>query len=73
MRRRKRFQGRLLGCYLLFYSVARFIIEFYRGDPRGWFIEGVFSTAQGIGIVTALLALYLLLGKKSSLESTRKG
>lgn len=65
MRRRKRFQGKLFWYYLLFYSVARFVIEFYRGDPRGWAVPGVLSTAQAIGIPAVLLALFMLLGKKS--------
>jgi len=66
MRRSKRFQGRLIWYYFLFYSTARFIIEFYRGDPRGWAIPGLLSTAQAIGIPVALLALFMILRKKSA-------
>jgi phosphatidylglycerol:prolipoprotein diacylglycerol transferase len=65
MRRAKRFQGQLLWYYLLFYSVARFTIEFYRGDPRGWAIPGVLSTAQAIGIPVALFALLMILRRPS--------
>lgn len=72
MRRRKRFQGQLFWYYLLFYSLARFIIEFYRADPRGWAIAGVLSTSQAIGIPAALLALYMIFLKKSSSGSTKK-
>ena len=64
MRRSKRFQGQIFWYYLLFYSLTRFIIEFYRGDPRGWAIAGVLSTAQVIGIPVALLALVMLLRPK---------
>ncbi len=64
MRRWERFQGRLLWYYLLFYSTARFIIEFYRGDPRGWAIPGLLSTAQATGIPVALVALFLILRQK---------
>jgi phosphatidylglycerol:prolipoprotein diacylglycerol transferase len=66
MRRRERFQGRLLWYYLLFYSTARFIIEFFRGDPRGWAIPGALSTAQATGIPVALVALFMILRKKSA-------
>jgi phosphatidylglycerol:prolipoprotein diacylglycerol transferase len=66
MRRSKRFQGRLIWYYFLFYSTTRFIIEFYRGDPRGWAIPGLLSTAQAIGIPVALLALFMILRKKSA-------
>jgi phosphatidylglycerol:prolipoprotein diacylglycerol transferase len=64
MRKSKRFAGQLFWYYLLFYSVARFIIEFYRGDPRGWAIPGVLSIAQAIGIPAVLLALFMLLRRK---------
>jgi len=66
LRRSKRFQGRLIWYYFLFYSTARFFIEFYRGDPRGWAIPGLLSTAQAIGIPMALLALFMILRKKSA-------
>jgi phosphatidylglycerol:prolipoprotein diacylglycerol transferase len=72
MRRLERFQGRLLWFYLLFYSTARFIIEFYRGDPRGWAIPGLLSTAQATGIPVALFGLYMILRKKSPPESAGK-
>jgi phosphatidylglycerol:prolipoprotein diacylglycerol transferase len=72
MRRSERFQGRLLWYYLLFYSIARFIVEFYRGDPRGWAIQGDLSTSQAIGIPVALLALFMILRKKSAPNSIGK-
>jgi phosphatidylglycerol---prolipoprotein diacylglyceryl transferase len=71
MRRVKLFQGKLLWYYLLFYSIARFIIELYRGDPRGWLIPDVLSTSQAIGIPAALLALYMIWRKTPS--PTQKG
>jgi phosphatidylglycerol:prolipoprotein diacylglycerol transferase len=64
MRRSKRFQGKIFWYYLLFYSIGRFLLEFYRGDPRGWAISGVLSTAQAIGIPLALLALFMLFRRK---------
>ena len=64
MRRRDRFQGKLIWFYLLFYSTARFAIEFFRGDPRGFLIPGFLSTSQAIGIPAFLLAVFMLLKKK---------
>ena len=69
MRRVNRFQGRLFWFYLLFYSAARFIIEFYRNDPRGWAIEGVLSTSQAISVPAALLALYMILKRRTGVGS----
>jgi prolipoprotein diacylglyceryltransferase len=50
----------------------RFIVEFYRDDPRGWVVPNVLSTAQAIGIPAALLAIYMLLRKKEPSLSIRK-
>ena len=64
MRRRERFQGTIIWFYLLFYSVARFAIEFFRGDPRGFLIPGYLSVSQAIGIPAFLIAVFMLLRKK---------
>jgi phosphatidylglycerol---prolipoprotein diacylglyceryl transferase len=57
-RRGRPFPGRTFWLYMLLYAVSRFVIEFYRGDPRGtvW----MFSTSQFISIVLAPLALAML-------------
>ncbi len=72
MRKKERFRGKLFWFYLLFYSVMRFIVEFYRDDPRGWVVPNVLSTAQAIGIPAALLAIYMLLKKASPSPKARK-
>jgi len=64
MRRREHFQGKLIWYYLLLYSVARFGIEYFRGDPRGFLIPGYLSVSQAIGIPAFLIAVYMLLRKK---------
>ena len=53
---RKRFQT-----YLFLYAVARFLIEFYRGDDRGNFF-GPISPAQTISIVIVLSFVGVRLG-----------
>lgn len=35
VKKHKKFNGQILVFYLIFYSIIRFIIEFFRGDPRG--------------------------------------
>lgn len=64
MRRQERFQGKLFWYYLLFYATARFIIEFFRGDPRGWTIPQILSPAQALSILAAGLAIFMLKRKK---------
>jgi phosphatidylglycerol:prolipoprotein diacylglycerol transferase len=56
--RGKRFPGRTFWLYMLLYSVSRFIVEMFRGDPRG--SVGVLSTSQLISVILAPLALAML-------------
>jgi len=58
-KRGKPFAGRTFWSYMLLYAVSRFIIEFYRGDPRGEMFG--FSTSQFISIVLAPLSIAMLL------------
>ena len=62
--KRKRFSGQVILTYALLYSVIRFVIEFFRDDPRGDILglttlTGL-STSQLIGLVVAVSALLLL-------------
>ena len=57
-RRGRPFAGRTFWGYMLAYAVSRFVIEFYRGDPRG--MVGPVSTSQLISIVLAPLSLVML-------------
>src|SRR6266516_2641286 len=51
MFKRKKFDGQIFGAYLFLYGIARFFIEFLRGDPgRGSVFGGVLSGTQLIAI-----------------------
>jgi phosphatidylglycerol:prolipoprotein diacylglycerol transferase len=54
----RRFAGRTFWLYMLLYAVSRFIIEFFRDDPRGSL--GPFSTSQFISVILAPLAIVML-------------
>lgn len=60
--------GVVAGCYLLFYSIGRFLIEFLRDDPRGG--VGVLSTSQFISLFIfaagALMVLFFGLRKRKA-------
>ena len=58
-RRGRPFAGRTFWLFVLFYSVSRFIIEFYRGDDRGMPLEWL-STSQLISLVLFPLSLIML-------------
>jgi len=51
--------GQTFWLYMLLYAITRFIIEFYRGDPRG--AVGMFSTSQFISLLLGPLSLAMLL------------
>lgn len=53
--------GQVGGFYLVFYSIGRFVLEFFRGDLiRG--SVGTLSTSQFISIITVLAGFMLILG-----------
>ncbi len=56
-RSRRRYLGQVAVYYLLLYPLGRFLIEFFRGDPRGGW--GPLSTSQWISIGIFLLGVTL--------------
>jgi phosphatidylglycerol:prolipoprotein diacylglycerol transferase len=65
LHRHRRFSGQVILSYALIYAAVRFVIEFYRDDPRGDIfglttLTGL-STSQLIGIVVGIGALVLLI------------
>jgi phosphatidylglycerol:prolipoprotein diacylglycerol transferase len=57
-RRGRPYPGRTFWLYMLLYAISRFIIEFYRNDPRGAVL--MFSTSQFISLLLAPLAVIML-------------
>ena len=45
---------------MLLYGVSRFVIEFYRGDPRGMVFDAL-STSQFVSVILVPLSLVMLL------------
>jgi phosphatidylglycerol---prolipoprotein diacylglyceryl transferase len=72
LRRYERFDGQLFWLYVLFYSVMRIAIEFFRGDAiRGVHLGGVVSTLQITAVLlfgASLVALWRL-GQKKKIEA----
>jgi len=46
--------------YALSYGIFRFVVEFWRGDPRGTIFGGALSTSQFVAIVMVTIALGML-------------
>ena len=57
-RRGRPFAGRTFWAYMFLYAISRYIVEMYRGDPRGQFLG--FSTSQFISLVLAPLSVVML-------------
>ena len=58
-RKGRYFAGRTFWAYMFLYGVSRFIIEIYRGDPRGM-VMGM-STSQFISVLLAPLSIVMLI------------
>jgi len=71
-RRWRPFPGRTFWTYLLLYPIARIIIEFYRGDPRGMVFDMI-PTSQFLSglIVPISIVMLILLGRKKPAGDTR--
>jgi phosphatidylglycerol:prolipoprotein diacylglycerol transferase len=57
-RRGRPFPGRTFWGYLILYGISRFVIEFYRGDPRGTI--GPLSTSQFVSVIVVPLSIVML-------------
>ena len=71
--RKQKANGKVMGMYLVIYSVGRFLVEYLRNDPRG--NVGLLSTSQFIAIFTLVLGIIIFnlskffKGEKKSIES----
>ena len=55
----KKFHGQILLNYILLYSVARILIEFFRGDiERGYLLNNTLSTSQFISLITIVVSIF---------------
>lgn len=63
--RRKRFDGEVILAYTLVYAIARFVLEFFRGDAdRGFVFGGLLSTSQFIAVILGPAAFVLWLVRR---------
>ncbi len=58
---RQKFRGQLFFLWLGLYSVFRFSVEFLRGDPRGFLLDGLLSTSQFLSLLLLPVAVVALL------------
>jgi phosphatidylglycerol:prolipoprotein diacylglycerol transferase len=67
------FPGRTFWAYMFLYGISRFVIEVYRGDPRGTI--GAFSTSQFLSLIIVPLSIVMLivLGRRAAGPAPRAG
>jgi phosphatidylglycerol:prolipoprotein diacylglycerol transferase len=68
--RHKRFDGEVILAYTLLYALARFVIEFFRGDAdRGFVFGGLLSVSQFIAMILGPAALVLWLVQRQRAQA----
>ncbi len=60
LEKKKSFDGQIFWLFLFLYSITRFFIEIFRGDPRGYLFGSLLSTSQEIGVLLAIFSLFML-------------
>jgi len=60
MEKRKSFDGQIFWLFVFLYSITRFLVEIFRGDPRGFFFADLLSASQAIGTLLAIFSLFML-------------
>jgi phosphatidylglycerol:prolipoprotein diacylglycerol transferase len=61
LKRIRTFEGQIFWIYVFLYGVTRFVLEYFRGDERGMFLDGMLSTSQLFGLIMAVIAIAMML------------
>src|SRR5262245_64614137 len=79
LHRRRRFDGQVILAYALIYAAVRFVIEFFRDDPRGDIfglttLTGL-STSQLISLIVGIAAavLFVIRWRRANATADAKG
>lgn len=57
LKKEKRFHGQVFLLYLMLYAFGRGVLEFFRGDDRGFIIENMLSHSQFIALCLMMVAM----------------
>jgi len=57
VKKRKQFQGQIFLIYIALYAILRGLLELFRGDKRGFIIDGVLSHSQFIAVLILITSL----------------
>jgi phosphatidylglycerol:prolipoprotein diacylglycerol transferase len=71
--RRRHRDGQLIAAYTLMYAVARFVLEFFRGDEdRGFVLGGALSTSQFIAVIMVVVAVVVFAMRRGTTSAARR-
>jgi phosphatidylglycerol---prolipoprotein diacylglyceryl transferase len=60
--RHKKFDGEIILAYSSLYALARYFLEFFRGDAdRGFVLGGLLSTSQAIAVIALIICIPLFI------------
>lgn len=73
LRKRRSFTGEVVLAYVLYYAIARFLLEFFRADPRGYYLNGLLSTSQLISLLVIPTVIIVVVRLRKQATSFRQG
>jgi phosphatidylglycerol:prolipoprotein diacylglycerol transferase len=74
LERRRHRDGDVIIAYTVLYAIARFVLEFFRGDAdRGFVFGGALSTSQFIGLSMCIIAAAALVFRKGRRVASPNG
>ena len=65
IKKNKKINGQVFFSYVILYAIARSVLEFFRGDLRGFIIQNYISHSQFIAFIFISITAYLYLKLKS--------
>lgn len=59
IKKHKQFDGQIFILYLSLYAICRTVLELFRGDKRGYVIDGILSHSQFIALLLLITSLFI--------------
>ena len=59
MKKHKQFDGQIFILYISLYALSRAILELFRGDKRGYVIDGILSHSQFVALLLLITSLFI--------------
>jgi phosphatidylglycerol---prolipoprotein diacylglyceryl transferase len=67
--KRKKFDGQIFWLYIIFYSIFRFVVEFFRDDPRGPLMFNILTVSQLLGVILFIIGISMYNIRKPKMKN----